>query len=92
MAYDYVVPKKIVQRRTYYSKLHVDAIKGGFYLDLLQQASGQYITYEDIMTQYGMNRDQIDSFLKVHDIRKVKVGKIVKILKADFEREFCVQN
>lgn len=92
MAYDYVVPKKIVQRRTYYSKLHVDAIKGGFYLDLLQQASGQYITYEDIMTQYGMNRDQIDSFLKGHDIKKVKVGKIVKILKADFEREFCVQN
>ena len=92
MAYDYVVPKKIVQRRTYYSKLHVDAIKGGFYLDLLQQSSGQYITYEDIMSQYGMNRDQIDSFLKGHDIRKVKVGKIVKILKADFEREFCVQN
>ena len=44
------------------------------------------------MTQYGMNRDQIDSFLKGHDIKKVKVGKIVKILKADFEREFCVQN
>lgn len=92
MAYDYVVPKKIVQRRTYYSRLHVDAIKGGFYLDMLQQASGQYITIEEIREKYGMNRDQVDTFLKGHNIRKVKVGKIVKILKEDFEREFCVQN
>ena len=91
MAFDYVVPKKIVQRRTYYSKLHVDAIKGGFYLDMLQQASGQYITIEEIMAKYGMNRDQVDTFLKGHNIRKVKVGKIVKILKADFEKEFCLQ-
>lgn len=58
MAFDYVVPKKIVQRRTYYSKLHVDAIKGGFYLDMLQQASGQYITIEEIMAKYGIYRRQ----------------------------------
>ena len=69
----------------------MDAIKGGFYLDMLQQASGQYITIEEIMAKYGMNRDQVDTFLKGHNIRKVKVGKIVKILKADFEKEFCLQ-
>lgn len=92
MAYDYVVPKKIVKKRTYYSKLHVDAIKGGFYLDLLQQSTGQYITIEEIMTKYDMTRDQVDGFLKYHDIGKVKVGKIVKLKKEDFEREFCLQN
>lgn len=43
------------------------------------------------MAKYGMNRDQVDTFLKGHNIRKVKVGKIVKILKADFEKEFCLQ-
>lgn len=83
MVYDYGIPKKRVNRVSYYSKMHVDTIKtrGG------TEESPTY-TVEECMQKYSFTREQVYYYLKYHNIPRVKTGKCVKFRKDLFDQIF----
>lgn len=85
-AYDFNIPKKTVKRISYYSKKHVDIAKG-----LPSMSDEVWYTVEECMTKYDMTRDQVYHHLKYAKIQRIKVGKIVKFRREDFDKLFTLK-
>lgn len=75
------IPKKKEGRSVFYSKQHIDKIKG-----FKESIEPEYYTIPEAMEKYSMSRDQIYHYVKYHNVPKVKVGKFVKISKLDLDR------
>lgn len=85
-AYSFNIPRKTVKRISYYSKKHVDVAKS------LPDVSGDvWYTVEECMAKYSMTRDQVYHHLRYSKIERVKVGKIVKFRREDFDRLFTLK-
>ena len=69
MASEHGIPRKRCGNATYYSKEHVDAIRGG--LDKLQE---EYNSREEAMAKYHFTYDQLKGMVRRHGIRTMLVG------------------
>lgn len=74
------IPKKKEGGKTYYSKRHVDQAKG-----LPVEDEREYYTYKEAMAKYGLTHDQVCHYLKTYKIYKIKVGKITKFDRQQFD-------
>ena len=80
-AYRRHIPTKREYGKTYYSKIHLDAI---FRPDL--KASDGYYTTAEAAQKYGMTKANIGVIAKAHNITKVKVGVQNLIVKEELDR------
>ncbi|MCC8177154.1 MAG: helix-turn-helix domain-containing protein [Bacteroidales bacterium] len=85
-------PKMLHRGRTLWSKRHVDSYKvkrdaKRREKELSDQA--EYLTVPEAMAKYGCTRDQLDHYLKTYDVRRVKEGRIIRILKIDLDPVFA---
>lgn len=87
MAFDFGIPKKKSKGQTFYSKLHVDAVKNKASVDLAS-ADTSYLTIPDLMAKYDMSRDRVDHYLRYYKVPRIKVGKIVKVSSSEFDAIF----
>ena len=78
--YRHKIPSKKIKGITYYSKVHIDEIKECRFKD-----SDQYISIEEIMQYYSINRDCVYNYAKYYKIKKIKKGKKVFFIKNDFD-------
>ena len=85
MAFDYGIPKKKSSGQTFYSKVHVDAVKNRQADELVPS---DYLTIPELMEKYGMTRDRVEHYLRYHKVPRVKVGKIVKVSASEFDAIF----
>jgi excisionase family DNA binding protein len=74
------IPKKKEGKFVYYSKTHVDKLK-----NITQPEKQEYYTVAEAMEKYSITRDQLYHYVKYHNIPKVKVGKFIKIAKAELD-------
>lgn len=74
------IPKKKEGGKTFYSKKHVDMAKG-----LPVEDEREYYTYKEAMAKYGLTHDQVCHYLKTYKIYKIKVGKITKFDRQQFD-------
>ena len=74
------IPRKMDGNYVLYSKRHVEIAKGESVEDKL------YYTIPEAMRLYGLSQDQIYKRIKKHGIKKVKIGKYIKISKRDLEK------
>lgn len=74
------IPKKKEGGKTFYSKKHVDQAKG-----LPVEDEREYYTYKEAMAKYGLTHDQVCHYLKTYKIYKIKVGKITKFDRQQFD-------
>lgn len=78
------IPKKKEGGKTFYSKKHVDQAKG-----LPVEDEREYYTYKEAMEKYGLTHDQVCHYLKAYKIYKIKVGKITKFDRKQFDELFA---
>ena len=78
------IPKKKVGCEARYSKFHFDIAKG-----IAEPTEPEYYTMPEAMAKYGMTRDQIYHYVKTYGISKVKVGRIIKISRQEFDNLFA---
>lgn len=74
------IPRINRHHQVYYSKIHVDSLKGGSGFDPF------YYTYEEIQYIYGFNLDQAKYYVKTYHVEKKKRGKFTLIRREDFDR------
>ena len=77
------IPKKKEGSRTFYSKRHIDIAKG-----LPVEEEREYYTYKEAMDKYNLTHDQVCHYLKAYKIYKIKVGKITKFDREQFDELF----
>ncbi|EXZ86817.1 DNA binding, excisionase family domain protein, partial [Bacteroides fragilis str. B1 (UDC16-1)] len=70
------IPKKKEGIMVYYSKKHVDIVKG-----ITAPEEPQYYTVAEAMEKFNLTRDQLYHYAKYHNIPKVKKGKYTLISK-----------
>jgi excisionase family DNA binding protein len=75
------IPKKKEGKFVYYSKTHVDKLK-----NITPSEKQEYYTVAEAMEKYNITRDQLYHYVKYHNIPKVKVGKFIKIAKAELDK------
>ena len=76
------IPKKKEGMQVFYSKTHVDVEKG------LINKSDTYYTVQEATTKFNITRDALYSYIKYHNIPKIKEGKYIKISKPHLDRLF----
>ena len=74
------IPRINRHHQVYYSKIHVDSLKGGSGFDPF------YYTYEEIQYIYGFSLDQAKYYVKTYHVEKKKRGKFTLIRREDFDR------
>ncbi len=79
-AYTYGISKKKVMREVFYSKRHVNAVKG-----IAEPVQPEYYTIAEAMEKYGLTRDQLYHYVKRHKVPKVQEGRYVKIAKKELD-------
>ena len=77
------IPKKKEGIMVYYSKKHVDIVKG-----ITAPEEPQYYTVAEAMERFNLTRDQLYHYVKYHNIPRIKVGKYTKILRAELDKFF----
>lgn len=82
----YVYQKKIPRinrgKNAYYSKAHIDNCKRrGENVDI------NWFSYEEIIENYGLSKDQISNSLRLCKVRTEKRGKFTMIYRTDFIKE-----
>lgn len=75
------IPSKKEHGKIFYSKYHFD----------LSKSEGQckeeyYYTVQEAMEKFHLTRDAIYGILRFHSIERIKAGRFVKFLKADFDK------
>ena len=74
------IPRKMEDNNVLYSKHHVELAKG----ETVESIG--YYSIPEAMKLYGLSQDQIYKRIKKYGIKKVKVGKYIKISKRDLEK------
>lgn len=75
----YRIPSKKVHNVTYYSKVHIDLVRGG------QTEDTVWYTVEQAMEKYSQTRDQVYNVLRYNHIERVQTGKYVKFRRRDYD-------
>lgn len=75
----YRIPSKKVHNVTYYSKVHMDMVRGEQTEDTL------WYTVPEAMAKYGQTRDQVYNVLRYNHIDRVQTGKYVKFRRKDYD-------
>ena len=78
------IPKKKVGCEARYSKRHFNIAKG-----VAEPIEPEYYTMPEAMAHFNMTRDQLYHYIKTHGIKKVKVGRIIKISKQELDNLFA---
>ena len=75
------IPRETRRREVFYSKAHVDSLKGnGEAIDPL------YYTYKEVMEKYGFSKDQVSYYLHTYHIDRFKRGSLTMINRKDFDK------
>lgn len=74
------IPRKKEGRKVLYSQKHFDMAKG--------YIKPEYYTVEEAMQKYNISRDALYSYIKYHNIPKMKEGRYIKISKPDLDKLF----
>ena len=75
------IPRVTRHREVFYSKPHVDSLKGnGDAIDPL------YYTYKEVMEKYGFTKDQVSYYLHTYKIDRFKRGSFTMINRKDFDK------
>jgi len=75
------IPREARRREVFYSKAHVDSLKGnGEAIDPL------YYTYKEVMEKYGFSKDQVSYYLHTYHIDRFKRGPLTMINRKDFDK------
>ena len=75
------IPRETRRREVFYSKAHVDSLKGnGEAIDAL------YYTYKEVMEKYGFSKDQVSYYLHTYHIDRFKRGSLTMINRKDFDK------
>ena len=75
------IPRETRHREVFYSKPHVDSLKGnGEAIDPL------YYTYKEVMEKYGFSKDQVSYYLHTYHIDRFKRGSLTMINRKDFDK------
>lgn len=80
MVYDNAVPKKKQSGQTYYSKEHIDKLKGN-----IDEIAKTHYTPEEVMEKYGLNRTQLHNRLKRNNIKRFMLQGHLWISKESFD-------
>ena len=75
------IPKKKEGIMVYYSKKHVDIVKG-----TAAPEEPQYYKVAEAMEKFNLTRDQLYHYAKYHNIHKVKKGKYTLISKPELDK------
>ena len=75
----YRIPSKKVHNVTYYSKVHMDMVRGEQTEDTL------WYTVPEAMAKYGQTRDQVYNVLRYNNIERVQQGRYVKFRRKDYD-------
>lgn len=78
------IPKMKIGCEARYSKRHFDIAKGATVAD-----EPEYYTMAEAMAHFNMTRDQLYHYIKTYGIKKVKVGRIIKISKQELDNLFA---
>ena len=75
------IPRITRHRIVYYSKVHIDSLKGtGDRIDPL------YYTFNEIMDKYGFTKDQVSYYIHTYHIEHMKRGSNTMIRRDDFDK------
>lgn len=75
------IPRVTRHREVFYSKPHVDSLKGnGEAIDPL------YYTYKEVMEKYGFSKDQVSYYLHTYHVDRFKRGSLTMINRKDFDK------
>ena len=75
------IPRETRHREVFYSKAHVDSLKGnGEAIDPL------YYTYKEVMEKYGFSKDQVSYYLHTYHIDRFKRGSLTMINRKGFDK------
>ena len=80
-AHKNAIPKKKEGIMVYYSKKHVDIVKG-----IAKPEETMYYTVAEAMEKFNLTRDQLYHYVKWHHISKVKKGKYTFISRAELDK------
>jgi len=78
--YRHKIPTKVEYGKTYYSKSHIDRIKG-----LVFDGMEDYYSVQDAADKYKITKDQVFYYVKQYKIPKVHFGQFSYILKCKFD-------
>ena len=81
--YKNVIPKRKEGKMVYYSKKHFDIAKG-----LSVPEEPKYYTIPEAMEKFNLTRDQLYHYVAYHNIKRIKVGKYTKIVRAELDKFF----
>jgi len=75
------IPRITRKRVVYYSKVHIDSLKGtGDRIDPL------YYTFNEIMNKYGFSKDQVSYYIHTYHIDHMKRGAKTMVRREDFDK------
>jgi len=75
------IPRITRHRIVYYSRVHVDSLKGtGDKIDPM------YYTYKEVMDKYGFSKDQISYYIHTYHIENMKRGSNTMIRRDEFDK------
>lgn len=76
------IPYKVEFGKTYYSKTHIDKVKG-----LQFEGSEQYYSVKEAMEKYSLTKDTVFYIVKQYNITKVRCGRFAFINKEEFDKK-----
>jgi hypothetical protein len=76
----YAIPRKKKDGKTYYSKRHVDKVKG-----IDEDEIPEYYTVAEAMKKYTLTRDQVFYYVKARKIYCYRKGRYTYILSKEFD-------
>ena len=75
------IPRITQGRTVYYSKAHIDTIKGE-----RESVDPNYYTYAEVMEKYHFTKDQVSYYVHNYDIENHKQGRFTVISRKEFDR------
>lgn len=81
------VPRVGHDKQTFYSKIHIDKLKGLVAADV----SPDYYTIQEIKDKYNLTKDQIGYMVKQYGITRVRVGNNSRISRNEFDAALCAR-
>ena len=79
--YRHKIPAKVEYGNTFYSKDHIDRVKG-----LVFDGMENYYSISDASERYNLSKDRVFYYAKQYKVSKVKCGQFVFLLKDEFDK------
>lgn len=75
------IPRINRHHDVYYSKVHVDSLKGTG-----DEIAPLFYTYKEIKEKYGFSKDQISYYIHTYNVVRKKRGSFTLVMREDFDR------